>query len=147
MMRHVMAAGLLAAGLAQATLDAQADSWVLRVITRGGIMGNGAGEIQIASDGRTTCVAPRVCREFLAPESLRLLRAQIDAAQAAEWRQLPPGDICSDCQTTILELTRRHEDGTFSTVRASWDPVTRARLASDVTRVGDMARTAALSRP
>jgi hypothetical protein len=138
----------VAAQNGSALLDVPAASgeWVLEIITRGGIMGQGAGDIVIASNGRIACTGtkPR-CPAAIAAESLRLLRDQVRLAAVAPWQVLRDGSICSDCQTTTLVLTSRNADGTLTTTHAAWDPTTRARLSDDVVRVYDIA--AQLAQP
>ncbi len=117
-----------------------AGGWVLEVITRGGIMGQGAGEIVIASDGKIACGGVKTrCPAAMAAESLRSLQEQVRLAAVAPWQVRRGGTICSDCQTTTLVLTIRNADGTLTTTRAAWDPTTRAQLADDVVRIHDIA--------
>jgi hypothetical protein len=156
-MRQVLAATLVgavvlvgpavAAQSGGATLDvpAGAGSWVLQVITRGGIMGQGTGDFAITSEGRFRCVgqAPK-CASAVAVDTMRDLLGQVRRASAASWSMLTPSTICMDCVTTQLVLTSRDGDGMLSTMRASWDPTTRGKLPDDVARLHDM--TASLRR-
>ena len=138
----------VAAQTGGALLDVPAASgdWVLEITTRGGIMGQGAGEIVIASNGRVACggTKPR-CPAAIAAESLRSLRDQVRLAAVAPWQVLRGSTICSDCQTTTLVLTSRNADGTLTTTHAAWDPTTRAKLSAEVVRVYDIA--ARLAQP
>lgn len=142
----VVVAVLLAgpAGAAQASepaldLPEVPGGWVLRIRTSGGITGHGVGDIAIASDGQLQCLGQRApCRSALAGEGMRAMLDQVGRASAATWSMLPPSTICMDCVTTQLVLTRRNADGTWTTLRASWDPTTRAKLPDDVTRLHDM---------
>ena len=80
---------LVAAQTGGALLDVPAVSgdWVLEILTRGGVMGQGAGDIVIASDGRVACsgAKPR-CPASIAAESLRSLRDQVRLAALAHGR-------------------------------------------------------------
>ena len=125
-------------------LPGGAGGWVLHVSTRGGIMGNGAGEFMIASDGVMSC--SRSCPAAAGNDLLRALRDEVRRAAGETWSVQPPHSMCMDCLVTHVSLTTRNEDGTPSVVSASWDPTTRARLPQTVTRVTDLARQA-LSRP
>ena len=125
-------------------LPAGAGGWVLHVSTRGGIMGNGAGEFMIASDGVMSCNRP--CPAAAGNDLLRALRDQVRRAAGETWSVQPPNSMCMDCLVTRVSLTTRNEDGTMNVVSAAWDPTTRARLPQAVTRVSDLARQA-LSRP
>jgi hypothetical protein len=118
--------------------------WLLHVSTRGGIMGNGAGEFAIASDGVMRCTRP--CAPTAAEHFIGSLRDAVRLAANESWVSLPANSMCSDCLVTYVSLTIRNEDGTIDVVSASWDPTTRARLPHAVTRVTDLARQA-LSRP
>lgn len=118
--------------------------WVLHVSSRGGIMGNGAGEFMIASDGVLSCSRP--CPASAAGDLLETLREAVRQAANESWIAPPANSMCSDCLVTYVSLTMRNEDGVTHVVSASWDPTTRARLPRAVTRVTDLARQA-LSRP
>ena len=142
-----MAGPPLAAQTGSPLLEVPAASgeWVLEIITRGGIMGQGAGDIVIASDGRLSCGAKARCAAAVAAESLRSLQDQVRLAAVAPWQVLRGGTICSDCQTTTLVLTSRNADGTLTTTRAAWDPTTRGKLSAEVVRIHDLA--AQLAQP
>jgi hypothetical protein len=75
---------------------------------------------------------------------MRAMVDQVRRASAVSWTLLPRSTTCMDCMTTRLVLTSRNADGTLTTLRASWDPTTRAKLPADVTRLHDM--TVALRR-
>lgn len=115
--------------------------WLLHVSTRGGIMGNGAGDFMVASDGVLSC--SRVCPASAAGDLLRALGDAVRQAANESWVSLPANSMCSDCLVTHVSLTMRNEDGTVRVVTASWDPTTRARLPQAVTSVTDLARRAA----
>jgi hypothetical protein len=120
--------------------------WMLHILTRGGIMGGGAGEVIILSDGRMTCRQPaRTCVPTIGADALVSLREQIRLASVEAWQTRQPATVCSDCLITDLALTSRNADGTLTTLRASWDPTTRAKLAAAITRVHDLA--ARLAQP
>ena len=114
-------------------------SWVLQVISQGGIMGTGAGDFVIASDGTLSCLNVRAqCPTALAVSSLRQLEAGMRSAVSDVWQVFPPSSLCRDCLTTTLILTSRNADGTLSVMRAGWDPTTRSRLAAAIVQLHDL---------
>jgi hypothetical protein len=129
----------LAAQASDLELPEAPGGWVLRVRTSGGIMSQGAGDMDIASDGRLICLGQNArCRPTVAGEAMRAMLDQVRRASATTWLTLQPTTLCMDCVTTRLVLTSRNADGTLTTLSASWDPTTRARLPGDVTRLHDM---------
>jgi hypothetical protein len=129
----------LAAQASDLELPEGPGGWVLRVRTSGGVMGQGVGDMEIASDGRLICLGQKTrCRPVVAGEVMRAVLDQVRRASAATWLTLQPTTLCMDCVTTRLVLTSRNTDGTLTTLSASWDPTTRARLSGDVTRLHDM---------
>lgn len=129
------------APLAVPAVPASAGGWVLHVSTGGGIMGNGAGEFALTSDGALQCTAR--CAASAAGHVMPTLRAQIREAAGLEWLQMPASSLCMDCLVTRVTLTLRNEDGTMTVVRASWDPTTRGKLPAGVVRAVDLAKSAA----
>ena len=135
---------------AQAQVDlevpAQAGGWVLRVSTTGGIMGQGAPDVVVASDGRLGCArAPADCPPPLDVVVVRSLQDQIRLAAGEGWLTLLPSSLCRDCLATRMMLTMRNGDGTTTVMTAAWDPTTRGKLAAAIVRLHDLA--AQLAQP
>jgi hypothetical protein len=127
------------ASFAQMAIPAEPGGWGLQILTRGGIMGKGAGEILMISDGRLSCQRPNGgCVPTVTPAALRSLQEQIHVAANGPWQVLRPASICSDCLITDLVLTTRANDGSLITQRASWDPTTRRQQVPAIVQLHDL---------
>ena len=155
MTRRLTTAALIVTGVAawapaqaQVNIEAPAGAgtWVLRISTTGGIMGQGAPVVVITSDGRQGCArAPVDCPPVLGAAALRSLHDQIRLAAGEGWLTVPANTLCRDCLTTTMRLTLHNGDGTTTMMTAAWDPTTRGRLAAAIGQLHDL--VARLAQP
>jgi hypothetical protein len=115
-------------------------SWVLQLISRGGIGGQGIGEdVAISSTGSLPLVSHDSAGAVPAKD-LQVLRDYISASTPSQWIG-PSVSICSDCPTVLLVLTVRTSEGGAQSFTAFWDPVTKASVSAEARRIYDFARS------
>ena len=112
-------------------------SWILQVISRGGLDGQGAGDRTISSNGNITLERTGVTDSIL-PDRLRPLGDNVRKTVAAEWTGTR-SSVCSDCYVTLMALTLRDAGGTMQTRITFWDPTTQKSVPAEVMRVYEMA--------
>jgi len=112
------------------------DSWVVQVVTRGGLTGRGRGDVTLKSDGLVSC-SPTVfdpCADTLAPASLESLSKLVHAANPKEWRDRP-GAVCRDCYVVLFALQRRDAKGRAKSYTVYFDDTTLAQMPEEVRRL------------
>jgi hypothetical protein len=110
-------------------------SWVAQIVTTGGVLGTGAGQVAISSAGDAECTPPARCRRSIAAASLAALDEAVRAVRTSGWGAPPNTRLCSDCYLTRLTLWTRQADGSIAVGVYEWTPVDAAALPGDVRRV------------
>src|SRR5262245_37030911 len=109
-------------------LPAEEGTWVLQIITRGGLTGGGGGDITITSQGSVSCTQPHTtCVKNLSSDALQPLAQFVMAPQLAGWGRSSLS-ICNDCYVTLLVLHRHEAGGEERTYIAYWDDMTQAKV-------------------
>jgi hypothetical protein len=118
-------------------------SWVLQLITRGGMGGQGTGEDLAISSTGSLPLLPHDSGRAVQTKDLQRLRGYVSGSTPSQWigRSV---SICSDCVSTLLVLTVRTSDGGVRSHTAFWDPVTKPSVSEDATRIYDFARSITL---
>lgn len=136
---------ILMGALEPIDLPAEKNSWAVQIVTRGGILGGGKGDIKITSDGSVSC-SPAIspCGDRLSAEALQSLAQMVISAKPSEWGGSAIG-VCRDCYVTILALHRRETDGVARAYIAYWDDSTQERIPEQVRRLSQ--NTVVLAAP
>ena len=126
---------ILSAQIPQMLLPDGNGAWVVRLVTTGGILGTGGGDLSISSENKILCSAQIRCpNDFKVSDFqplIETIRADISVPTA------PLVSLCRDCITRIMTISRRDSTGLVHTVTASWDDTTKARLPQEVIRIYD----------
>ena len=109
---------LWAAGAEAQEIPAANGDWTVEVVTSGGIMGTGRGNVTVNSDGRLTCSRPG-CAPTLPRGRVRQIAALIAAIDEPVW-VVAAKSLCSDCFETTMTVRRRDGDIQRSN-RTRWD--------------------------
>ena len=115
-------------------------AWVLQVVSRGGLDGNGTGDFILHSTGEAASTRPAAAA--LAPEVIAQLDQSIRGIPPSQWTPSTPSRLCSDCVVTLMHLTLRATDGSVQTYTTFWDPTSQAQVSPALVRIHDLARTA-----
>ena len=111
------------------------DSWAVQLVTRGGFLGGGKGDVTITSGGSLSCSATtNPCADKPPPAALQSLAKRIMAAKPTAWEGSAIS-TCRDCFVMMLTLHRRERDGRAKTYTAYWDDATRERMPVEVLRI------------
>lgn len=117
------------------SLPPGAGAWAAQVVTRGGVMGLGRGDIVVTSQGDVTLTRrEETCAVKLAHERLRRLDRQVAATGPAHWGVASFGS-CLDCYQTLLALYRRAEDGGEQMLTYAWDDASIGSLPPEVAAI------------
>ena len=120
-------------------LPAGEGSWVIQVITRGGLTGGGRGDLTITSQGSVSCQpAEAACGKKLSGEALQPLSQLVILTQPSRWSESTLG-VCHDCYMTLLALHRREAGGEKRMWIAYWDETTQRRVPAKVMRIYEAA--------
>ena len=117
-------------------------AWVVLVISRGGILGVGRGDVALNSLGEVVCKPEKACAGPPRAGALKSL-SEAAVALATKKAEIKPGSACNDCYSTMLTLQRREPDGKVRTYAFHWDDLSAAQLPADVLRLYDAATAAA----
>jgi len=118
-------------------LSPEANSWVVQIITRGGIAGKGKGDLTITSQGRLVWnEIKNQCNVKLRDDVLQMLAQTAFSADASEWVGRP-SKVCSDCYVTAIVLQRREGDGIVRTYIAYWDDATAGKISGGLRKIYD----------
>ena len=111
------------------------DSWAVQLVTRGGFLGGGKGDLNINSAGALSCSAKITpFPKKPTPAALEALAKRVLAAKPAAWEGSAVS-TCADCFVTLLALQRRERDGSVKTYIAYWDDATQSRMPAEVRRL------------
>jgi hypothetical protein len=127
-----------AASLPVLYLPAEADAWVVRIETSGGITGRGAGHFTANSAGTIFCLAVSRCPDQLPSDTrLRLSRLIASVPPGGLPSNAPPSSprsICNDCVVTTMTVQYRTTEGE-RTQRYTWDETTARAIPETVLRL------------
>jgi len=130
-------ASVLFAQIPQMAIPDGNDMWVVQVVTSGGLLGAGSGDVAISSEGKIVC-----SREMRCPNSFPLSDFQplVEIIQTGTLPvPLPPAvvSLCRDCIMRTIRISRRDSMGVVHYYTASWDDTTKDRLPREVIRIYD----------
>lgn len=118
--------------------------WKVRIITSGGILGSGKGNVALTSKGNFSFSLNSLTEsKLLTSETLQPLAQLIAKAQIPEQvkpsispaSQISSISLCSDCYTTTFILSRREANGKIKTLAATWDITTKAQVAEEILQI------------
>jgi len=119
-------------------VPADANGWVVEIVTRGGIMG-GTRRTVLYSTGSLTCST--ACGAPARP-ALRSVSTSVAAAANGVWTSLPLSEFCSDCLVTQLSLWRRDRDDSVRAFTARWDSTNAGAIDPALRQLHDRVMTA-----
>jgi hypothetical protein len=128
----------------QDDVSENAGSWRVRIITSGGIMGGGKGNLTLTSKGKFSFSVNSLTQsELLTSETLQPLTQLIAKVQipkqvgpfVSEVSQTSITSFCRDCYNMTFILSRRDPDGKLKTLESRWDVTTRAKVAEEVLQI------------
>jgi hypothetical protein len=114
-------------------------SWVVQVVSSGGLLGTGGGEdFAMSSEGKIVCKPEMRCSEQFALSDLQPL---LDVFQPTTLPAPAPQvvSLCRDCITQTITISRRDSIGVVSRYAASWDVTTKSSVPPEVIRIYDAA--------
>jgi hypothetical protein len=124
-------------------LSPEANSWAVQIISGGGIMGIGKGDLTITSQGQLDWnqkdhpnEKENRCNVKLRDDVIQKLTQMAFSANASGWGG-PTSSYCSDCFVYAIVLQRREHDGIGRTYVAYWDDSTDKNTTEDVRKVYD----------
>ncbi len=113
-------------------LPPQDGAWLVQLISRGGLLGTGSGDLTVTSAGDVIVMRARgSCGDRASSETTRRIGEAIAAAKPSVWVS-PAGNYCYDCYITALILSQREADGSLRSYSVYWDDSTLAKLPLDV---------------
>jgi hypothetical protein len=108
-------------------------AWAVQIVTRGGVMGTGKGDLIITSEGEAIFTHVGASRTVkLLPDADRKIGQAVASTKPTNWNT-PSSSLCNDCYITMLALYRR--DAGIKTYIVEWDDVTTGELPDDVTEL------------
>jgi hypothetical protein len=106
-------------------------SWAVQIVSRGGVMGTGKGDLIITSEGEATLTQANSTRIMkLSPEAIMKVAQVVAPTKPANWNT-PSDSLCNDCYVTMLVLYRR-QAGIEHIYTVEWDDITKGKLPEDV---------------
>jgi hypothetical protein len=113
-------------------------SWAVQIVTSGGFTGKGSGNITLTSDGTLQRFGPSgSCSTKLPDETMKAVTETVFAANYTySTDALQERHTCADCIVTAMVVTRRKTVGDeTTTLAASWDDATQAKVAADMLNI------------
>ncbi|MEJ7575946.1 MAG: hypothetical protein WKF74_02955 [Pyrinomonadaceae bacterium] len=135
---------LLLNGANQVDVPEGEGMWTVQIITSGGILGNGKGDLALTSKGNfSQSLNSLMESKLLTSETLQPLAQLIAKAKIPEQvkpfiglaSQTSSTSLCSDCYKTTFILSRREADGKIKTLVATWDATTKTQVAEEVLQI------------
>ncbi len=135
---------LLLRGINQVDVPEGAGAWTVQILTSGGVMGNGKGNLVLISTGNFSRSQSSLSQSRpFKPEALQPVTQLISKVQISEHvkpfvqqiSQTSNASLCSDCFKTTFILSRREADGTVKTFVVEWDVTTKAQIPEEVLQV------------
>jgi hypothetical protein len=128
-------------------LSPEANSWAVQIISGGGIMGIGKGDLTITSQGDLAWnkkdhpnEKENRCSVKLRDDVIQTLTQTTFSANVSGWGG-PTSSYCSDCFVYAIVLQRRENDGIGRTYVAYWDDSTDKNITEEVRKVYDIFMT------
>ena len=125
---------------------AQPGSWVIQIVSRGGITGRGTGDVVVRSEGTLALSEPAAAKpsagaQPIGPDLMRPLHERVQAALPSQWTGSHLSSTCSDCDVTLMVIARRDANGAVRTHTAFWDAITKRGVPAEVLRIYEAALT------
>jgi hypothetical protein len=124
-------------------LSPEANSWAVQIISGGGIMGIGKGDLTITSQGNLVWnkkdhpnEKENRCDVKLRDDVIQKLTQTAFSASGSGWSG-PASSYCSDCFVYAIVLQRREQDGIGRTYVAYWDDSTDKNISEEARKVYD----------
>jgi hypothetical protein len=113
------------------------NSWAVQIMSRGGIIGTGRGDLTITSQGNLVWngVENR-CNAKLGADVLQVLTQTVFSTSASGWGRTTSG-FCADCYMSAIVLQRRESDGIERAYVAYWDDAATTRIPEDLRKIYD----------
>src|ERR1700722_7114770 len=116
-------------GSAQTTppiLPAGDGAWILQVVTRGGLDGQGKGDLWITSKGELNCSRKEMsCASEVTKKTADDLSGKISSLTPVVWSSPGAGSLCPDCLVVMMKLTIRVPGDSIQEFEANWDITTQ----------------------
>jgi hypothetical protein len=113
------------------------NAWVIHLLSRGGFIGTGRGDITVTSEGRlmSSGVEGR-CTQTLTRDSVDALQTLVLSATTLIDSNGPKlSGVCIDCYMTAIVLQRREAGGVERMYTAAWDDATEPLLSPDLMKL------------
>jgi hypothetical protein len=124
-------------------LSPEANAWAVQIISGGGIMGVGVGDLTITSQGNLVwnkkdhpSEKENRCNVKLRDDVIQMLTQTVFSANASGWGG-PTASYCSDCFVYAMVLQRREHVGIERTYVAYWDDTTAKNISEELRKVYD----------
>jgi len=118
-------------------LSPEANSWTVQIISSGGLVGTGRGNLTITSQGHLFWnTRENQCNVKLGDDVLQMLTKTAFSANASKWNERT-SSFCADCYVTTIVLQRREPGGIVKTYIASWDDTTAGKISEELRKLYD----------
>lgn len=141
---NLTATTLLLNGASPVDVPEDIGAWAVQILTTGGILGNGKGDLVLTSAGNfsrdqiSLTESKPFTLETLQPTAQLIAKVPISESVKPFVQQISQSSnasMCSDCYKTTFILSRREADGKIKTFVATWDAVTKAQVSEDVLQI------------
>ncbi len=119
------------------TLPQGENAWAVHIVSRGGFIGVGRGDLTVMSDGFVSWKGvDGTCSRRLTDDPMRALAKIVTSVEAsANWGGSKVSGPCYDCYVTALVLQRRELGGIETTYASFWDDSTQAEVPANVMKL------------
>src|SRR5262245_8121875 len=123
----ILILALFTAQAPQLALPDGNSTWLVQVVTSGGLLGKGGGDFTISSEGRIVCSLQLRCVNDFKPLDLQPL---VDVIHGVDLPTptVPIVSLCRDCITRTITVTSRDSTGVLRVYTASWDDTTKEKM-------------------
>jgi hypothetical protein len=113
------------------------NAWAVQIVSRGGFIGAGRGNLTVTSQGGLTWDGPGgSCSRILPEHSLQTLSRLVVSADASPtWNVSKLIGLCSDCYITTMLMQRRERDGVERTYSLTWDDASDAQVPAAALKI------------
>src|SRR6478609_9604929 len=102
----IIGLAIATAQLPQLALPDGNSTWLVQVVTSGGLMGKGGGDFAISSEGKIVCSLQLRCASDFKPSNLQPLVEVIHGVDLPA-AVVPIVSLCRDCITRTITVTSR----------------------------------------